>query len=189
MQYQTEKQNQTEKLPQASSLENSIEIGFLAPEEAEFFKTPGGFTGLTYRGTEYKRISLRRVLPIGQPTRYISVADSENKEIAIIRDIAGLSAPQIAIVEDELSKRYYCPRVYEIKSVKDKMGYVYMELVIGTDTEKYDKNCAVKDVNRNIRMIDDNRLLIFDVDGNRYMVSDVSALDKKSLGRLEPYMF
>jgi len=182
-------QNQALSQAQAVSLESTIEIGFLAPDEAEFFKTPGGFTGLRYRGNEYKRISLRRALPVGQPTRYISVADSENKEIGIIRSVADLSAPQIAIVEEELSRRYYCPRIFEIKSVKDKMGYVYMEFVIGTDTEKYEKSCAVNDVNRNIRMIDDNRLLIFDVDGNRYIVSDLSALDKKSLGRLEPYMF
>ena len=182
-------QNSQPAQTQAVSLEGTIDIGFLAPEEADFFRTPGGFTGLRYRGEEYKRVSLRRALPIGQPAGYISVADSENKEIGILRSVADLSGPQLAIVEDELSKRYYCPRIFEIKSVKDKMGYVYMELVIGNNAEKYDKNCAVNDVNRNIRMIDDNRLLIFDVDGNRYMVSDLSALDKKSLRRLEPYMF
>lgn len=182
-------QNQTHAAVQAVSLESTIDIGFLATEEAEFFRAPGGFTGLTYRGQTYPRISLRRALPIGQPSGYISVADKENKEIGILRDITELSSPQLAVVEAELSRRYYCPRIFEIRSVKDKMGYVYMELIIGDDAEKYEKNCAVSDVNRNIRMIDDNRLLIFDVDGNRYIVGDLSALDKKSLKRLEPYMF
>ena len=181
--------NQEPARNEAESLEGSIDIGFLAPDEAEFFKASGGFTGLRYRGEEYKRVSLRRALPIGQPSGYLSVADSENKEIGILRRVSDLTVPQRAVVEDELSKRYFCPRIVEIKSVKDKMGYVYMELVIGVDSETYEKNCAVNDVNRNIRMIDDNRLLIFDVDGNRYMVGDLSALDKKSIRRLEPYMF
>jgi len=69
------------------------------------------------------------------------------------------------------------------------MGYVYMELTVKGTGEPYEKNCAVNDVNRNIRMIDSNRLLIFDVDGNRYIINNLAALDKKSLSRLEPYMF
>lgn len=175
--------------PQAASLESTIEIGFLQPDAATFFKTEGGFTGLRYQDKEYPRISLRRALPVGQPSAYISVADSENKEIAIIRNLTDLGSEQMAIVNEELSKRYYCPQVFEIKSVKDKMGYVYMELVIGDDKERYDKTCAINDVNKNIRMLDDDRLLMFDVDGNRYIVSSLSELDKKSLKRLEPYMF
>jgi hypothetical protein len=77
----------------------------------------------------------------------------------------------------------------EIKSVKDKMGYVYMELRVTGRGETFEKNCAVKDVNKNIRMLDDDRLIIFDVDGNRYIVPSLEALDKKSIKRLEPYLF
>lgn len=174
---------------QGASLENSIDIGFLSLEEASFYRTPGGFTGLRYREKDYPRVSLRRALPVGQPMEYISIADSENKEIAILRTVTDLRDDQLAIVSDELTRRYYCPTVFEIKSVKDKMGYVYMELVIGDDKERYEKNCAINDVNKNIRMLDDDRLLMFDVDGNRYIVQSLAGLDKKSLKRLEPYMF
>lgn len=172
-----------------SSLESAIEIGFLDAKDAEFYRTAGGFTGLKYRGEDYRRICLRRALPIEQPLEYISVADTEQKEIAILRNVDELDKAQAAIVIDELNRRYYCPEIYEIRSIKDKMGYVYMELLVGAQGEKHERHCAVKDVNRNIRMIDDERLLIFDVDGNRYIVSKLSALDKKSLKRLEPYMF
>jgi hypothetical protein len=80
--------------------------------------------------------------------------------------------------------------IYEIKSVKDKLGYIYLELLIGADgKEKHTKNCAVKDVNKNIRMIEGDAILIFDVDGNRYIVKSLTALDKKSRKRLEPYLF
>ena len=77
----------------------------------------------------------------------------------------------------------------EMKEVKDKLGYVYLELLIGRDDVKYMKNCAVKDVNKNIRLLDDDRLAIFDVDGNRYIVQSLAKLDKKSWKRLEPYLF
>ena len=171
------------------SLSDAIDIGFLDLGQARFFKTPGGFTGLAYKGTEYKRISLRRALPLGNPSGYISVADHENKEIGIIRSLSDLSGEQLALVLDELDRRYYCPDIYEIKSIKDKLGYVYMEMVIGGKDGKTEKTCAIKDVNRNMRMLGSDKLIIFDVDGNRYIVPSLDGLDKKSLKRLEPFLF
>lgn len=173
----------------ASSLSDAIDIGFLELEKAEFYVTPGGFTGLKYGRDEYKRVTLRRALPVGQPMDYISVADHENKEIGMIRAVSELSDEQRAIVTAELDKRYYCPTVYEVKSVKDKLGYVYFELEIGREGHRYEKTCTVKDVSKNIRMLGDDRLIIFDVDGNRYIIDFLSKLDKKSLRRLEPYLF
>ena len=173
----------------AISLESAVDIGFLDPKKVRFSLTPGGFTALKYDDKEYPRISLRRALPIAQPMDYISVADGENKEIGIIKSVQDLPNDQLLTVTNELNKRYFCPEIREVKSVKDKLGYVYMELALITPEGNYEKNCAVKDINKNIRMLDDNRLLIFDVDGNRYIVPALSALDKKSLKRLEPYMF
>ncbi|MDR0292536.1 MAG: DUF1854 domain-containing protein [Oscillospiraceae bacterium] len=172
-----------------TGLAEAIDLGVMDPSAAEFFETPGGFTGLRYNGVEYKRVSLRRAMPIAEPSGYISVADHENKEICVIRSLSDLSGGQLRIVSGELDRRYYCPEIAEIKSVKDKMGYVYMELRVTGRGRIYDKNCAVKDVNRNIRMLGDDRLLIFDADGNRYIVPSLAALDKKSVRRLEPYLF
>lgn len=184
----TETQTKTEKTI-ASSLKDAIDIGLLDLSKAEFYITPGGFTGLRYDGKDYNRVILRRALPIKHPDEYISVADKENKEIGMIRSLSELNENQLRIVQAELDKRYYCPTVYEVKSVKDKLGYVYFELIIGRDGVKYKKNCAVKDVSKNIRMLDDDKLAIFDVDGNRYIVESLSKLDKKSLKKLEPYLF
>ena len=172
-----------------ASLADAVDIGFLDLNQAKFFKTPGGFTGLKYKDAECKRISLRRALPLGDPSSYISVADHENKEIGIIHRLSDLQGEQLQTVLEELDRRYYCPEVYEIRSIKDKLGYVYMEMVIGGKDGKTDKTCAVKDVNRNIRMLKNEKLIIFDVDGNRYIIPSLEGLDKKSLKRLEPYLF
>lgn len=168
-----------------NDLSLAIDIGILDISKAEFYHSSGGFTGLRYGDEDYKRVSLRRVLPVGKPLDFISVADVENKEIGILRSIEELSSEQSQLVLEELDRRYYCPNVKEIKSIHDKLGYVYMELCLG----EYTKSCAVKDVNKNIRLLDDDQLIIFDVDGNRYIVPSLSKLNKKSLRRLEPYMF
>ena len=164
-------------------------LGFWMQARRNSSKLRGGFTGLAYKGTAYKRVSLRRALPLGDPSSYISVADHENKEIGIIRSLTDFAGEQLQIVLEELDRRYYCPDVFEFKSIKDKLGYVYMEMVIGGKDGKTEKTCAVKDVNRNIRMLKGDKLIIFDVDGNRYIVPSLEGLDKKSLKRLEPYLF
>ena len=172
-----------------ASLAEAIEIGFIDLKAAEFYKTGGGFTGLRYGGKDYKRIALRRTLPIGQPDKYLSVADEADKEIGIIRSLDELEGEQLSIVEGEIATRYFCPTVKEIKSVKDKLGYLYMELSVELGKSTYPRNCAVKDVDKNIRMLGDDRVIIFDVDGNRYLIDSLSAMDKKSSKRIEPYLF
>ncbi|MCL1999095.1 MAG: DUF1854 domain-containing protein [Turicibacter sp.] len=167
-----------------------LDIGLMDMGKAEFYVTEGGFAGLKYEGVDYPHIVLRRSLPIQEPMKYISVADHENKEIGIIRAVEEMEGEQRAIVVNELDNRYYAPDVLEVLSVKDKLGYVYMEMrVKNKNGKEYAKNCAIKDVNRNIRMLSDHELIIFDVDGNRYIVADLFKLDKLSLKRLDPYLF
>jgi hypothetical protein len=170
-------------------LSKAVDIGWLDLTKAVFYEGSGGFTGLRYEDKEYKRIQLRRAMPDRSPSEFISVADQENKEIGMLRSISDLSDDQLRIVSDELNRRYYCPEILEVKSVRDKLGYVYMEMDVFAGGGRHERNAAINDVNKNIRMIDANRLIIFDVDGNRFIISALDKLDRKSLRRLEPYMF
>ncbi|MCL2528241.1 MAG: DUF1854 domain-containing protein [Defluviitaleaceae bacterium] len=172
------------------SIKDQMDLGIMDLSQAEFYVADGGFAGLKYKGQDYKHIVLRRIMPIDQPMHYISVADYDNKEIGILKAVADLEGTQREIVERELDNRYYSPQVLDIMSVRDKLGYVYMEMKLRNKQGKeYDKSCAIKDVSRNIRMLTDNSVIIFDVDGNRYVVPDLGALNKQSLRRLDSYLF
>lgn len=171
-------------------METNLDIGLMDTDNAVFYMSKGGFAGLKYEGKDYPHVVLRRSMPIKEPMMYISVADHENKEIGIIRSIDDLNDGQREIVLNELDNRYYAPNVLEIISVKDKLGYVYIEMrVKNKNGNEHIKNCAIKDVNRNIRMLSDISLIIFDVDGNRYIIEDLDELDKNSIKRLDPYLF
>jgi len=180
--------NNDQKIDTTDDLSKAVDIGWLKLGEAEFYEGSGGFTGLRYDGKEYKRIQFRRAMPDRYPSEYISVADHENKEIGMIKSLTDLTDGQLGIVSGELDRRYYCPEILEIKSVRDKLGYVYMEMDVMAGGKRHERSAAVNDVNKNIRMIGTNRL-IFDVDGNRFLVNSLDKLDAKSLRRLEPYMF
>ena len=167
--------------PQTAPL---VDIGLLDVAASEFYEA-GGFLCLKQNGEDKGLVMVRRILPLKEPDRYLSVADAEQKEVGILHDLAGLPPEQRAMVERELSTRYYCPEVRAITAVKEKMGYVYLDLTLNGQS----RSVAVKDVTKNIRLSFDGRLFIIDVDGNRYVISQVDALDSASLRRIEPYLF
>lgn len=159
-------------------------IGLLAPDALQFSATPGGFLNLTYNGREYHGVTLSRILPYDQPDRYISVS-CEKEELGILQDIAQLSPQQAELVREELARRYFSPKILDILSLKERMGYLYAEVALSTGRKAF----AVKDFSRNIRLIGEGRLVIFDVDGNRYTIDDLQALTDKARKRIEPYLF
>ena len=172
------------------TIDTQVDLGIIDLSEVEFYATEGGFAGMKYKGEDYKHIVLRRIMPIEQPFHYISVADSENKEIGILKAVDDLPEAQRMIVVKELDNRYYSPEVLEVMSVQDKLGYVYMEMRLKNKQGKeYTKNCAIKDVSRNIRMLTSTSVIIFDVDGNRYIITDVAKLNRQSMRKLDAYLF
>ncbi|MCL2605068.1 MAG: DUF1854 domain-containing protein [Defluviitaleaceae bacterium] len=173
-----------------SEINTQMDLGVLDVKDLTFYTADGGFTGLKHKGEDYKHIVLRRIMPIELPNEYISIADHENKEIGILRDVSALAQNQREIVQTELDNRYYSPQVIEVLSVKDKLGYVYMEMKLKNMQGRiYDKSCAIKDVSRNIRTLPNNSVLIFDVDGNRYTIPQIKDMSKPSQKRLDAYLF
>ena len=165
--------------------DSMIDIGMFDAKTLCFYQNANGFLCLKCGETDHKRVKLSRILPFSEPLRYISVATMESKEIGILKDVADLPEEQAKLVRTELEHRYYCPTVDEITSIKEKMGYFYFDVVIGTHKKLF----AVKDISKSIKMLDEQAIIITDVDGNRYQISNVWAIDSKSRRRIEPYLY
>ena len=161
------------------------DIGLLDPKKCEFYVNANGFTALRMGERDVKRVKLARTQPYSAPFSYICVFDSEDNEIGIIKEVDELSEQSAELVKKELENRYYCPQVTQIISIKEKLGYFYFDVMIGG----HKKIFAVKDISRNIKQLDENRIIIFDVDGNRYYIADIWSIDKNSRRKIEPYLY
>ncbi len=160
------------------------DIGLIDPKEIAFSRTQGGFIACRIGWQDYPRDTLSRALPFSQPERYLSVFDAENKELGILKDLNELAPEQAQIAREELRRRYFNPVILEIRSIKEKMGYLYMDVRLSGG----DRVFAIKDYARSIRAIDSHRLVITDSDGNRYTIEDIETLETRSRHRLEPYL-
>lgn len=165
--------------------ENKLSISFLDAKSCEFSFNKNGFLVLSVNGEDKGRVKLIRSYPYSLTDEYICVHDIEDNEIGIVRDLKELSKDSLEAASKELHNRYYCPTITAVKSIKERMGHFYFETVI----DGKDKSFTVRDLTRNLRFANGNTLLIFDVDGNRYIIPDHEKIEQKSRRLIEPYLY
>ena len=168
----------------ASITPETLTTEYVSPETCEFFDYNGAFLGMRLNGTEYKRVVLTRALPLAQPEDYICISDVDRKELGIIEHISDFPEAQQALIRRELSQRYFCPDITAITAIKEKMGHFYFDVKVG----EYPMSFTIRDLSKNIRCTD-NRIILTDVDGNRFLIRDIGRIDKKSRRKLEPYLY
>ena len=162
----------------------TLKTEYVKPESCSFFENGEYFLGMTLNGTEYKRVILTRALPLNQPDRYICITDVERNELGVIESVSDFSEEQQKLIQKELSQRYFCPNVTEITAIKEKMGHFYFDVMIGD----YKRSFTIKDLSKNIRCTGD-LITLTDVDGNRFLITDINRINRKSRRKLEPYLY
>ena len=162
----------------------TLRTEYVTPDRCEFFASSSGFLGAKIDGTEYRRVILSRAMPLSMPDEYICITDVEKNEIGIIENAKAFDEAQYELIENELAQRYFCPVITEVKSVTEKFGNFYFDVMIGD----FKKNFTVKNLTRNIRYHGKGFDLI-DVDGNRYRIEDYEKITSKSRRKLEPYLY
>ena len=153
------------------------------------FYQKNGFAALTLvqdgEKTEYPRVFFHRNFPFDMAFEYISVLDDEENEIGMLRDLSGFEQSQKDIVFSELDKKYYQPVVKSILSLKERYGFSYWKVKTDDDREV---SFTMQDTFRHIIRAGSEKLILLDVDGNRFVVESISSLDRKSYRKIELYL-
>lgn len=134
------------------------------------------------------RIFLSRAFPFDMPCEYISVLDRDKKEIGFIRSLDDFDEPSRSLLRHELEAKYYTPKIKRILSVKERYGFSYWKV----ECDFGEKSFTLQDTFRSIikaNLADGSeRVFILDVDGNRYEIVNVEALDRQSYKKIELYL-
>ena len=153
------------------------------------FEMKNGFLTLTVtdndEGKRYDRVFLHRAFPHELLWEYISVLGEESREVGLIYNIEDFSAEMAAILKTELERKYYSPAILEINSVKERYGFSYWKVKL---EDGRNLNFTMRDTFRNIVHTGEDSAILIDVDGNRYSIKEISALDRKSYRRIELYL-
>lgn len=152
------------------------------PEAIRLFREPPWVLRLTIEGDRsYLKVRAVCAAPLSQPDRYICILDEKNEVICTVEDPIVLDAPSQRMIKEELEQRYMTAIIKRVESLRSEFGVSYWEV----QTDRGDREFVVRNVSENAQWITDRRLLLVDVDGNRFEISNLEVLDKKSRGLIE----
>ncbi len=162
--------------------EELLEMRFLTRENARFSRTPGGFVSLKYRDAEYARVGVYLTFPLTEPEEFISIRESDEKarEIGLIQKLSDLDKEQQEMIREQIRLRYFMPVITKVLDVKDEYGHAYWNVMTSFGSCRFTTRMSGDAV----VFLGDARLLITDIDGNRYEIPDfykLSVLERKKL--------
>lgn len=166
----------------------------LTPENAKFYPSAGGMVSLEVDGPEghetFERVVILRSFPITAPDEFLSVREPDTRkkgrgaEIGMIRRLEIFDEATKKLINEELELRYFTPVITKITSQKEKFGYSYWE----AETTAGKVSFVLNNPFSNIRVLEDKRIYISDMDGNSFMIPDPTKLDRASYRRIEIYI-
>ena len=134
-------------------------------------------------GTTYTKVEPVRSFPINEATRYIALLDDEGNEIGIVEDVKKLTSQSRDVLMEELQKRYFMPKITKINSLEGHFGVTEWDV----ETTQGDVEFGMRS-RYDIVTLENGRVLIKDVDGNRYEIENYNKLDMKSIALLQTQM-
>ncbi len=154
------------------------DINLLDPNSIDLFFDETHHVAIRDRskGTITKKLRVSLMFPITDRRSFVQLTDSDDHEIGIIRDLEQLDDSSRRVIEEELSKSYFIPRITAIESIEQKFGSDLWKV----QTEKGTRRFEVVGKRRNVRFIRENHIVIRDIDGNRYEIPDFRSLDRFS---------
>lgn len=140
---------------------------------------------LEFRGDpddDWRQVTLVRLFPLSEPDGWIAVLDAEGNEIGILLDVADLPSDTRTAADEELRRRYLVPQVLRILACRTlRHGLIRWTV----ETDKGEASFITRHLREQIKEPMPQRLTLVDVEGSRYDVPDLDALDPESRRMLE----
>lgn len=166
--------------------EDLLALRYINKDNGEFKRTAGGFISLEYNKKSYDRVSVYRTFPITEPDIYISVreADEKAREIGMIEKLSDLTKEQAEMIKEQLRLRYFMPQIEKIIDVKDEYGYAYFHVKTNFGAARFTIHMG----SGSVTALTDNRVLITDLDGNRFEIPDIYKLTVNERKKLDLFI-
>jgi hypothetical protein len=150
----------------------------MSPETLYLYFEPKDRLRLTV-GTDRSYPTVKPVwaAPLSRPGRYLALLDAKGNEIAMIEEPKRMLSPgSWEAVQAELRRRYLTSNVTAITGARVEYGATYWH----AETDRGARDFVTQSLQENAQWLAPEHLLLIDVDGNRFEIQDVNALDARS---------
>ncbi len=136
-------------------------------------------------GRAYENLEPRMLFPYNHRTMYITLLDSDEKELAFVRDLEELDADSAQAIRECFKEYYMVPKITRVISCEDKYGTLKWRV----DTDRGEITFNIKNRHSDIKhFYGTQRVIIRDSNDNRYEIEDLSKLDRHSNRILFSYL-
>lgn len=176
-------QSEEELLKESEEL---LEIRWITKDNAVFARTSGGFVSLDFNGQHWPRIAIHRAFPFSDPDRWISIRepDRKAKEIGIIKEMKELPKDTRDMLQEQLALRYFTPVITQIVDIKEEYGFAYFDVITDHGACRFTSRTGGDAIVR----LTDTRLMISDLDGNRFEIPDINRFSTAELKKLDLFI-
>jgi hypothetical protein len=136
-------------------------------------------------GTEHANVRVVPAFPITRPHRFLYFRDEEGNELGLLVDPRRLNRESRDLVLDQADQVYFMPRITRIIRVDEQTSGVATWEV---ETDRGWSRFEMVPRSESVWYVGRDRVLIRDVDGNRYLIEDTNALDSRSRRWSELYL-
>jgi hypothetical protein len=149
--------------------------------DLQLFYSPKDRLRLTV-GTDrsYPTVKPAWASPLGYPERFLSLLDSKGEEIVLIPDPKDLPSASLEAVKIELGRRYLTATIETVEDARSEFGVTYWHV----RTDRGPRDFVTQSLQENAQWLSPSHLLLIDVDGNRFELKNVDAMDSRSKGFL-----
>jgi hypothetical protein len=119
--------------------------------------------------------------PLSYPNKYLALLDAKGDEITLLERPEDLPKASYESVMEELSRRYLTATILKIEDARNEFGATYWHV----HTDRGTRDFVTQSLQENAQWLSPTHLLLTDVDGNRFELADVKALDPRSRAFLE----
>ncbi|SFJ42476.1 protein of unknown function [Paenibacillus sp. UNC496MF] len=168
----------------SAELSDAANIKYLTDDNASFEKTEGRMLSVLADGEAHPAVYVHCSFPHTNRRIYLSIRTIENKEIGMIRDLDDFPAETARLLEEQIQIRYFAPEITRVVAVKEEFGYAYWEAETTAGLCRF----TVRGGGGHTKLIGPGRLLVTDVDGNRFVIPDLARLSDKEYRMVETSM-
>ena len=149
----------------------------LDPQSLNLFYHPKDRLRLTIGDEKsYHTIKPAWAAPLSRPGQYLALLDGKGNEIVTLPDPAALPPASLEAAQEELRRRYLTATVRAVVHAKQEFGATYWSV----QTDRGDRDFVTQNLQENAVWLSPTHLLLLDVDGNRFEITDTGALDAVS---------
>jgi hypothetical protein len=135
-------------------------------------------------GTEHVNARVLPAFPISRPHRFYYLVSEGGQELALLVEPKRLDRDSRDLIMAQADQAYFMPRITRIVGVEEQMGIARWHVETDRGSSRFD----VVSRSESIWYIGRNRIVIRDADGNRYLIEDLHALDRRSRRLAELHM-